>query len=196
MANACAHHKLPDHEDGVLTFARIEHFRGFASSWMKNQGKGYCDFDQWCRSAGTMNKGRARLTSRMHDVSLNHSRNRVNADVLRPYENADYSRVPVVRLHDSRIPWLGTARLFPKAHGIQVMVHTREHPPAHIHVEFLGSEEVVRLAWPSLSPLPGERGLSSREEKNLKAYLDVHRRDIDNKVQRAFHQATLVGAVV
>lgn len=126
MANARAFRNLQGHEDGALTFARIEHFRGFASSWMKMQGKGYCDYDQWCRSANTMNRGRAALTSRMHDVSLNNSRNRVNAEVLRPYENADYTRVPVVRVHNSRVPWLRTGRLFPKGHGIQVMVHTRE----------------------------------------------------------------------
>jgi hypothetical protein len=111
---------------------------------MKTQPKGYRDYDQWCRNAKTMHKGRAALTSRMHEISSNHSRLLVNADVLRPYENADYSRVPVVRVDDSRIAWLKSALPLPKAHGMQVMVYTREHPPPHIHVEFLDSNSAGR----------------------------------------------------
>ncbi len=206
MANACAYRRLQDHEDGTLTFARIESFRGFASGWMKKQDAGYRDFDQWCRSSGTMNKGRAAMTSRMHEGSTNHSKHVVDAGVIRPYENAVYSHVPVVRVHDSRIPWLRTARLFPKAHGIQVMVHTREHPPAHIHVEFLGSNKVVRIGWPCPSPppgepwpplssLPGEPHLSAREQRDLDAYLDIYREDIDRKVRTVFQPAALVDSL-
>lgn len=55
-----------------------------------------------------MSKGRAALTSRLHKISghLRHPPATANPEVLRLYENADYSRVPVVRIHDSRIPWL------------------------------------------------------------------------------------------
>jgi hypothetical protein len=38
-------------------------------------------------------------------------------------------------------------------HGLQVMVRTREHPPAHIHVDFLSSDKIVRLGWPSASSM-------------------------------------------
>jgi hypothetical protein len=62
------------------------------------------------------------------------------------------------------------------------MVYTREHPPAHIHVEFLGSEKTVKLGWPSLEPLPGEPTLSGHEEKDLRAYMATHRAQIDMKV--------------
>src|SRR5262249_47870324 len=155
-----------------------------AASWMKTLPPGYRDYDLWCKSPHAMRKGRAALTSRLHEISgsLRHPPTTVNPEVLRLYENADYSRVPVVRIHDSRIAWLKSGRLFPKAHGLQVMVHTREHPPAHIHVEFLGSEKVVKLAWPSLVPLPGQPTLSAREEKNVRDYMATYHGQIDRKV--------------
>jgi hypothetical protein len=195
MANARAYYNLPDHEDGTLTFSRIEHFKGFASSWMKTQPAGYRDYDRWCKSQHSMNKGRAALTSRVHEISRHYSRSVVSADALRLFEGADYSRVPVVRVHDTRIPWLKAARLFPKALGMQVLVYTRDHPPPHIHVEFMDSDKVVRLGWPSLAPLRGESTLSAREEKDLRAYLQNHFKDIDRKVQKVFHLQSLARAV-
>jgi hypothetical protein len=193
VANARAHRRLPDHEDGVLTFPRIEYFSGFAASWMKTQPPGYRDYDLWCKSPQAMNKGRAALTSRLHEISsfLRPPSATVNPNVLRLYEDADYSRIPVVRVHDSRIPWLKSAKLF--AHGLQVMVYTREHPPPHIHVEYLDSNRAVRLEWPSLSPLRGERNLTSREERDLRTYLDDHQADIDMKVQKVFRATGITG---
>ena len=105
MANARAHRHLKDHEDVQLTFSRIEHFKGFASSWMKTQPPGYRDFDRWCKTSPAMQRGRGALTSRLHEISCytRHQRSNVNSNVLRPYESADYSRIPVVRVHDSGI---------------------------------------------------------------------------------------------
>ena len=129
MANARAHRCLDEHEDGLRTFARIQQFKGFAAAWMKTQPTGYRDFDKWCRTHSAMQKGRAEITKRLHEISYyaRHQPRRVASEVLRPYENADYSRVPVVRVDDSGISWLDAARLFPKFSGIQVMAHTRDH---------------------------------------------------------------------
>jgi hypothetical protein len=79
MANACAYRELANHEDGTLTFPRIEHFRGFASSWMKTQGKGYQDYDRWCRSANAMQRRRAALTAIIHKASTSFSRTVMDA---------------------------------------------------------------------------------------------------------------------
>lgn len=195
MANASAYRELASREDGTLTFSRIEHFSGFASSWMKTQGTGYRDYDRWCRSASTMHKGRAALVAKIHEASPNFSQTVMGGEVLRLYENAYYSRVPVIRIHDTRIPWLKSGRLFPKAHGLQVMVYTRDHPPPHIHVEFLDSDRVVRLGWPSLSPLRGEPSLSAQEERDLRTYLGAYGDNIGGKVQKVFQQPSLAHAV-
>ena len=153
---------------------------------MKTQPKGYRDYDQWCRNSKDMHKGRSALTSKIHDNSRYGSLRYVSSEVLRPYDNADYSRIPVVRVHNSRIPWLRSARLFPKSNGVQVMVHTHEHPPPHIHAEFLNSNNVVRIEWPSLSPLRGEPELSAREEKNLRSYLESYQDDILEKLRKVY----------
>jgi hypothetical protein len=195
MANARAHRMLEDREDGELESFRIDQFKGFASNWMKTeQPHGYRDFDKWYKSNSTMNKGLAAMTSRLHEISCHlnkHSWRSVSSEVLRLYEGADYSFVPVVRVPDPRISWLKSARLFPKAMGIQVMVYTREHIPIHIHVDFLNREKSVRLEWPSLSPLPGERTLSSHERKKLHSYLSKYQTDIREKLQKVYQQTNL-----
>ena len=121
---------------------------------MKTQPPGYRDFDKWCKTNAAMQRGLAAITSTIHKIShpLRPELRHVNDDTLQLYKNADFSWVPIVRVHDSSIPWLKSARLFPKAFGMQVLVHTREHPPVHIHVQFLDGEP-VRLGWPSLKPL-------------------------------------------
>ena len=175
------------HQSCMLTFSRIQHFRGFASSWMKTQPKGYRDYDRWCRNLKSMNSGRAALTSEIHENSKYTSLRYVDSEMVRPYENADYSRVPTVRVHDSRIPWLRSTRLFPKANGLQVMVHTHEHPPPHMHVELLNSNEVVRIEWSSsLAPLRGEPKLSARDERNLRSYLQVYQDELLAKLKQVY----------
>lgn len=131
--------------------------------------------DRWCKSARAMSKAHAALTSRLHKISghLPHPPATANPEVLRLYENA-YFRVPLVRLHESRFPRLKSGRLFPKAHGLQVMVYTQEHPPPHFHVEFFGSERIVRLGWPSQIPLPGEPTLVGREEKDVRDQVAIY----------------------
>jgi hypothetical protein len=193
MANARAHRHLQDREDAQLTFSRIEHFKGFAASWMKTQLPGYRDYDKWCRNLQAMQKGRAKLASRVHEISwyLRHLRPVLNSDVLRLYENADYSRVPIVQVRDTRIAWLKSARLFPKELGLQVLVYTHEHPPVHIHVEFLGSDRSTRLEWPSLTPLRGEFSLSGSESKNLTRYLKKYGSNILEKLQKVYPQVSL-----
>ena len=187
MANARAHRFLDEHEDALLTFTRIQQFKGFAAAWMQKQGTGYRHFHMWCRTSSAFQKGRAAMTKRLHEISCYSRRHllRVSSEILRPYENADYSRVPVVRVPDSRISWLGAARLFPKFLGMQVMVHTRDHPPPHIHIEFLKNSKNVRLKWRSLEPLDGEPELSEREKKAVDAYVRKYEAEIQKKCTRS-----------
>jgi hypothetical protein len=97
MANARAHQHLKDHEDSQLTFVRIDHFKGFASSWMKTQPPGYRDFDKWCKTNAQMQKGQAAITSRIHEISDPLRVQYVGSEILLPYKQAEYSLVPIVR---------------------------------------------------------------------------------------------------
>jgi hypothetical protein len=208
IANANAYRELSEGKDVQLTFSLIQQLKGFVSSWMKTQPPGYRDFDRWCKTKATMEKGKSELTRRLHRVSNNTSlnifgagehlsvsvgmriasRDVVDPSILRPFDKSDYSMIPVTRIHDSGIPLLKSAQLFPKSFGLQLLVYTREHPPAHIHVEFPGEDNSVRLGWPSLGSLPGERHLSGSEKKNLKSYLQAHHHDVWQKVQKTFGQ--------
>lgn len=71
------------------------------------------------------------------------------------------------------------------------MVHTREHPPVHIHVEFLDNHKSVRLEWPHLTPLRGEPDLSAKEKKNIKTYVQKYHDDILEKLRKVYSQSNL-----
>ena len=104
-----------------------------------------------------------------------------------------YSLVPVVRVHNSKIPWLKSAKPFPKQLGMQVFVYTRDHLPAHIHVEFLDGKS-VRLEWPGLTPLRGDPALSGREERDVATYVKTYQPEILGKLRKAFGQPNLPAA--
>jgi hypothetical protein len=208
MANASALQKLKGREDALLTVSQIESFKDFAASWMKKQAPGYRDFDKWYEPrhrmqhphlwgrdtrGRNMRNGRAALTSRLHEISC-HTRQKsslVASDVLRPYANADYTAVPVVRLHDSRFPWLKSGRPFPKSYGLEVIIHTNDHPPPHIHVEFSDGSKPVKVEWPTLSPFDGERCLSKQERKKLRRYVGERRNDIVEKLEKVFERPNM-----
>jgi hypothetical protein len=112
-------------------------------------------------------------------------RHRVHPKSLRLFEGVEYSGVPVMRVNDAQIPALRFARYFPAEAGIRISVHTREHPPAHIHVEFIGQDE-VKLQWPDLSPLKNERKLSNKELAKVESYLSRYSSEVEAKVRSVF----------
>ncbi len=214
MANARAYLSMSRHEDVEITFPRIELFKGFASNWMKSQPPGYRDYVTWCRGSQGMQRGRSAIIERIHYTSSNSSvatlgsgkptsvsvnvsaaRSIIDSSIVRPFEKAEYTRIPIVRVRDSGLPSLEDSHLFPKASGIQVLVYTREHPPVHIHV-LLGEERCVRLAWPSLTPLEGDRGLSAKEMKNVNSYLKAYHDKIWHKLRTTFADPSLPRAVL
>lgn len=197
MANARAHMHLKDHEDAQLTYSRISQFNGFASNWMKTQPAGYRDFDQWCRSSSTFKNGQTKIAERLLDLPTGYKRSpfKIAPEVLQLFHWAEHSRVPLTRVHDSSVPWLKNARMFPKHLGIQVFVYTKEHPPAHIHVEFTDGSAPVKVEWPSLNPCRGERSLTSNEKGDLKKYLKKHQSNVLNKLREVFSAPHLAAAI-
>jgi Domain of unknown function (DUF4160) len=72
---------------------------------------------------------------------------------------------------------------------MQVSVFSNDHPPPHIHVDFLDSKAPVRVAWPSLQSLKRERPLSSTERRDLNDYLALHQLKILKRVRAVFDPA-------
>lgn len=193
MANAHAYMQLRTHVDDGLTQGQVDEFLRWAADWMKGQPQGYRDYDRWSPSVRAFNDGRRLLVGRMlewADFLTTHHGSRglalrsklTEARHVRAFDDADYGHVPVVRVHDSAVPWIRYARYFPPRDGLRVEVHTREHAQPHIHVKFADKDE-VRLAWSSLEPLDKERALSTGERSRVQDYVDGMFHKIDKKVR-------------
>jgi hypothetical protein len=75
---------------------------------------------------------------------------------------------------------------FPKAHGMRLLVHTRDHSPPHVHIQVPPGKDFTRYRWPNLEPLNGEPKLSSDRRRALNAYLADYGGEIDAKVQAVY----------
>jgi hypothetical protein len=78
---------------------------------------------------------------------------------------------------------------------MQVSVFSNEHPPPHIHVDFLDSKIPVRVEWPSLQSLKQDRPLSRTERRDLNNYLVLHQPKILKRVRMVFSNPALPPAV-
>jgi hypothetical protein len=176
----------------IISKHQAEEFRSFLVSWMKTQSAGYRDYDQWNGRSGLTN-GQSAITTHLHE-SLRHWRGgkiESDAGILDLYREAEYSQIPIIRIPDARLPGLRSARPFPKAHGLQVSVFSNDHPPPHIHVDFLNGDVSVRVGWPSLQPLKYDRGLSRTERRNLTEYLKLHEPKILKRLRIVFNDRSL-----
>jgi hypothetical protein len=77
-------------------------------------------------------------------------------------------------------------RKFPARYGVSMDVHTREHPPPHIHLFLPLNKERGRFEWPSFKPLRPTRRLSGKEGKEVRKYLDDFAEEINAKLQRTY----------
>ena len=194
MANANAYVNLPKHEDYQLSATRLDDFKQFSFWWMQNcQPSGYRDFWLWARSKHYFGKGMRAVTSRLIDLASVHSPSIFNVDpyCLELCKRSKYSRVPIRRVHDSTIPWLRTAKMFPKANGMRVFVYTKDHKPVHIHVEFPGNGKSTKLNWPNLDPIRGEPKLSGKEKTDLIEYMKKYQDEIHAKLRLAYSDAEI-----
>jgi hypothetical protein len=91
-----------------------------------------------------------------------------------------------VRVNDLGSIGVTVLRPFPKAHGVQVFVHSNDHPPPHIHVQVLSGGEETRYSWPGLVPLENDKPLPGAAQKGLSRYVDLHGSKIDARVQAVY----------
>ena len=166
-------------------------FTSFLASWMKSQPPGYRDYTLWNTRNG-LKKGEAEITAHLH-ASVRHWRHgpiESDSSALHLYRNAEYSTVPIFRVPDRRLS-LGSVRHFPKAFGLRVSVFSNDHPPPHIHVDFLDGNPTVRIGWPSLQPLGNGFSLSRSQRENLRHYLSLHRSKILERLKKVFGDPAL-----
>jgi hypothetical protein len=175
-------------------------------TWMRSRGGGYGDFKK-CLSARASTGWRRSAVDRMlmagsllikNPAGKNGvlMRSGPNAAVMwfygRPprtettpteflFNSIPRSATPLYLVQD--VQAIGVLRPFPKYLGIQLFIHTNDHPPPHVHLHIPPGREVTRLKWPEYEPLPGDRELNGKERKRLRQYLARHGREIERKMR-------------
>jgi hypothetical protein len=195
VANARAYQQFERKIQPIASQDAIDEFKLFLTNWMKCQPPGYRDYDRWKGRTG-LKRGRSAMATRLHG-SVEHWRRgaiKNDGDILDLFRDAEYSKIPVTRIPDARLA-LRSARQFPKAYGLQVSVFSNDHPPPHIHVDFLDGNPTVRVEWPSLQPLRRDRPLSRSERSKLGHYLKMHQQNILHKLRIVFGSPTLLPAI-
>lgn len=157
-----------------------------AENWMSRQGEGYRDYARW-------------LKSRKFSAGLDQAARFMTEVLPDPKPRADtslhtflyrgaggYRSMPLVRVNDLGAIGVTVLRPFPKAYGLQVLVHSNDHPPPHIHVQILSGGGDVRYSWPDLVPLKGERPITNRDQRGLRRYIEVHGTEIGDRVKAVY----------
>lgn len=163
------------------------YLRARAEAWMNGQGPGYRDFSHWASP---------RKISAGMDRAVRHMLSPLPPPCPRPsgpsvtflYHEARRYRVPVTRIVDHAAPGASVLRPFPKAFGMQVLVHTNDHPPPHIHIQMPPGGSETRYQWPALAPMKGDQPLSGAGEKSLKRYIASYKEEVADKLRRVYGQ--------
>jgi hypothetical protein len=171
------------------------------STWMRGQGRGYQDFENWLGRARFEDGCRRSAHYMLQPIgsmvggSAASRAGRVVADRsgLGPVAPADFlfalptrNSVPTCLVVDTRV---GIVKPFPKYAGMRVVVHTNDHPPPHFHIERPPGRPVTRYLWPGLTPYPGDRELSSSEEKELRTYVERFGAEMGEKVRSVYQSS-------
>lgn len=156
--------------------------RNRVSEWMKAQGPGYRDFDRRVDS-GKFRAGCRRAGQHMLEI-MPRSRPSLPEPAEFLFDSMGRLKPPIRVVLD--VSLVSVLKPFPKAHGMRVWVHTRDHPPPHIHIEMPPGRDLTRYKWPSLEPMGRDIKLSSDERRGLDAYLADYGREIDEKVRAVY----------
>lgn len=160
--------------------------RPTAELWMSQQALGYRDYQRW-------------LASRSFSEGLDRAARFMAAVLPAPGPRADsslhtflyrgarrYRSMPLTRVNDLGAIGVTVLRPFPKAYGVQVFVHSNDHPPPHIHVEAPPGGQETRYSWPELVPLENDKPLPSSAEKGLRRYVEAHGTKIGARVEAVY----------
>lgn len=98
--------------------------RNRVSEWMKAQGPGYRDFDRWVDS-GKFRAGCRRAGQHMLEI-MPRSRPSLPEPAEFLFDSMGRLKPPIRVVLD--VSLVSVLKPFPKAHGMRVLVHTRDHP--------------------------------------------------------------------
>jgi hypothetical protein len=163
--------------------------RRICEAWMRRQGPGYRDFRKWT-SSSALSRGRDRAGRFiLKPLPASHPKARPSVRFLFHEISRYRHRLPTKRINDLRPSRASVLRPFPKQYGLQVSVHTNDHPPAHIHIQMPSGSPERRYTWPELLPMKGDPPLGAAGEKSLKRYIEAHRMLIVEKLRQVYGRA-------
>jgi hypothetical protein len=166
-------------------FDQASMLRKKAEDWMRRLGPGYREFGRWLStrnfSAGLDRAGRL-MTAELPKPTPKPGSS-LHAFLFRGTKAYPSMRVVVVNDLGERVT---VFRPFPREYGVQILVHSNEHPPPHIHVETEPGGKATRYLWPSMIPFPGDIPLADRHDRGLQKNVAKYRRWIDAKVRKVF----------
>lgn len=170
-------HAASEHEEALanahaFAVARRRHPRvsDDLRKWMLGQPAGYRDFAKWS-GAAPFALGRAEAAGHiLRGISGPVSRPPAGGEYLVATAGVPRSRIPTYFVTERGLA-AQVVRPFPKTEGMRILVHSRDHPPPHVHVEMPPGKDRGRLRWPSLEPLDGTAAFSSAERARLERYL-------------------------
>ena len=165
--------------------------RPLADAWMQTQPSGYREY--WRFTSGpdfAMGQDDVvGLLVRKHPALPSLSRDGARGGFL--FRRAGLRSVPTYLVRDQATPWLHGLREFPRKGGVQVQVHTRDHPPPHFHAAFDRSRDIA-LTWRDFKPVrKGERPLTKRQMTELEGYLRVYGDAIRTKLRTVYGPAVV-----
>lgn len=184
---ASLHEEAISNAHGMLwTVPQDEHsIRARAEAWMRHQGPGYRDFANWLESR-KLSRGMDRVVRFiLKPLPAPHPKASGPTGTFLFHEARRY-RIPAKRIVDLPRSHVSILRPFPKQFGIQVLVHSNDHPPPHIHIQMPPGGAETKYVWPDLLPMKNEQRLPAAGEKRLKHYLELHGDEIAERLRRIY----------
>lgn len=152
--------------------------------WMKGQGSGYRDFEQWI-SGWTFSQGMSRAAEFMINCIPPPQSSSAFGGFL--FRGSRRYFIPTRLVNDVTQGAAGILRPFPKDYGMQAFTHSNDHRPPHIHIKRPpGSRTDTRYRWSQLTPLRGDPPLSRSGEKDLRRYVQVYGEEIQKRIQEIY----------
>jgi hypothetical protein len=179
-----------EHEEGLanahaIRMANRRHARIVPAlrEWMRQQPAGYRDFEKW-HGPRRFDSGRSESAQHImgHLPTGGLARPPLSGEFL--LDGVKRSRIPTYTVVEkgSRI---GVAKPFPKSAGMRVLVHTRDHPPPHFHLQAPPDRDRGRFRWPDLEPVGAPR-LTGSERKRLDRYLGKFGEEIGRRIAEVY----------
>jgi hypothetical protein len=169
----------------VLQHTLEEHERAHIEAWMRKQGPGYRDFANW-RDSRKFSRGMDRAVRYMFKpLPPPHLKASGPSKTFLFHESRRYV-VPFRRINDLRSGQVSVLRPFRKDFGIQVLVHSNDHPPPHIHIQMPPGGAETKYIWPDMVPMKNAERLPSGGEKKLERYLESYQTEIEERLHQVY----------